>query len=91
MEEIEVLQGFIKKYGSHRFKKYLGFSLKDMSDFLGVSKTFFSEVLKGKRQMPEKHKKKFIEIFNRLDIKNKTINFKENSLDKYVREMFKQV
>ena len=85
-EELNYLRELNRKY-PYRLKQYFGFSLKDFVQELGVLQTFFTEVLSGKRNLPEKYREKFIEIFNRLEVKNKTINFKESNLQKIVREL----
>lgn len=89
-EKLEYLKGLAKQYGSHYLKKYFGFSLKDIADFMGVSKSAISDLVKGKTGLTKSRELSFSKAFEQFDIYNKTKDFKESETQKSIKEFWKQ-
>ena len=73
--ELNYFKELYKKYGAHYFKGYFGFTTTEIARKVGINITVFSDVLRGRVPMPEKHKERFIEVFKEMKIEEKTKNF----------------
>lgn len=88
--ELEYLREVNRKYG-HYLKKYFGFSLKDIADYMGISKSMFTLILQEKRKMQDKYRQRFIEAFKRFNIEEKTKDFKESDMQLMIKGAWRKI
>lgn len=90
--ELEYLHKLAQKYNSaHYIRKYFGFSFKEIADKLGISKGYFSNMVRGQIPMPEKYQEHFKVLFKDMKIEERTQNFQESDFQKSTRELMQRL
>jgi transcriptional regulator with XRE-family HTH domain len=88
--ELEYLRNLHRQY-NHYFKKYFGFSEKDIADFMGISKARFSYILSEKVKMDYGLEQRFLEAFKHFDIEAKTKDFRESEGQRSIRTLWRKI
>jgi len=88
-ERLRYLRELHTKYNGY-LAKYFGFTMGQFAQAMGLGKSSFTEIIKGKWDIAEKHEAEFNRAFDDLKVMEKTKDFKESNFQLSLREHWKK-